>query len=161
MFEEFTDAARRAVVLAQEAARELQHDFIGTEHVLLGLLARADTVAGHALAALGISADSFRRAVIDRVGTGTQPASGHIPFTPRGKSTLEHSLHEAVALDHPVHRDRAHTARIARRARRRWCTNPRRAGRGLIEDPLLSLDVLRGAPPAENGPNGFPSQVRS
>ncbi|WP_375488029.1 Clp protease N-terminal domain-containing protein [uncultured Mycobacterium sp.] len=101
MFERFTDAARAVVVASQEAARELQHDYIGTEHFLLGLLARPDTVAARALAGLGVSSDDVRRAVIDRVGMGSAPASGHIPFTPRMKSTLEHSLSEAAALQHP------------------------------------------------------------
>jgi ATP-dependent Clp protease ATP-binding subunit ClpC len=100
MFERFTDAARFAVVAAQEAARELNHDYIGTEHFLLGLLRRPDTSAARALATLGISADTVRRAVIDRLGTGAKPVSGHIPFTPRGKSTLEHALREALTLNH-------------------------------------------------------------
>lgn len=101
MFERFTEAARGAVVLSNEVARELQHDYIGTEHLLLGLLARPDTVAARALAALDISGDSVRRMVIDRVGLGTKPATGHIPFTPDMKRALERSLIEAFLLQHP------------------------------------------------------------
>jgi ATP-dependent Clp protease ATP-binding subunit ClpC len=100
MFERFTDAARRAVVSSNEAARELQHDYIGTEHLLLGLLARPDTLASRALEALGISVDSVRRMVVDRVGLGVKPSAGHIPFTPHMKAALEHSLIEAFGLQH-------------------------------------------------------------
>lgn len=152
MFERFTDAARRAVVLAQEAARELQHDHIGTEHFLLGLLARPDTVAAHALAALGVSADSVRQAVVERVGAGAEQASGHIPFTPRGKATLEHSLREALALHHPyIGTEHLLLALL---------DEPDGLGAQILAEQAgdLSrvraavLDVLRGAPPAEHGP---------
>jgi ATP-dependent Clp protease ATP-binding subunit ClpC len=101
MFEQFTEAARGAVVTSNVVARELQHDYIGTEHLLLGLLARPETVAARALAVLGISRDSVHRTVIDRVGLGTEPTTGHIPFTPHMKRTLEHSLSEAFDLQDP------------------------------------------------------------
>lgn len=152
MFERFTDAARRAVVLAQEATRELQHDHIGTEHFLLALLARPDTVAAHALAALGVSEDSVRRAVIDRVGAGTEQTSGHIPFTPRGKGTLEHSLREALALDHPYIGTEHLLLGLL--------DEPDGLGAQILAEQVgdLSrvraavLDVLQGAPPSEHGP---------
>ncbi|BBZ15102.1 Clp protease N-terminal domain-containing protein [Mycobacterium branderi] len=101
MFERFTDQARAAVVAASEAARELRHDYIGTEHILLGLLRRPETQAARALAGLGVSEDTARRDVIEQVGTGHNAVTGHIPFTPRAKSTLEQSLSEALALQHP------------------------------------------------------------
>lgn len=152
MFERFTDAARRAVVLAQEATRELRHDHIGTEHFLLGLLARPDTVAAHALAALGVSADSVRRAVIDRVGAGTEQMSGHIPFTPSGKGTLEHSLREALALNHPYIGTEHLLLGLL--------DEPDGLGARILAEQVgdLSrvraavLDVLRGGPPDEHGP---------
>ena len=104
MFERFTDKARRTVVLAQEEARLLQHDHIGTEHLLLGLLRESDGAAATALSSLGISLAAAR----ERVGAGEvssqsgsrQSASGHIPFTPRAKRTLELSLREALQLGH-------------------------------------------------------------
>jgi ATP-dependent Clp protease ATP-binding subunit ClpC len=97
MFERFTDRARRVVVLAQQEARMLDHNYIGTEHILLGLIREGDGVAAKALTALGISLDAMRRAVEDIIGRGAQPLpeSGHIPFTPRAKKVLEFSLREA------------------------------------------------------------------
>ena len=100
MFERFTDRARRVVVLAQEEARLLDHNYIGTEHILLGLIHEGDGVAAKALTSLGISLDAMRQAVEDIIGRGTQPLSGtgHIPFTPRAKKVLELSLREALQL---------------------------------------------------------------
>jgi ATP-dependent Clp protease ATP-binding subunit ClpC len=102
MFERFTDRARRVVVLAQEEARMLDHNYIGTEHILLGLLREGDGIAAKALEALGISLDAMRQAVEGIIGRGAQPlpASGHIPFTPRAKKVLELSLREALQLGH-------------------------------------------------------------
>ncbi|GLB87054.1 hypothetical protein GBP94_22000 [Mycobacterium avium subsp. hominissuis] len=100
MFERFTEKARLAVVGASEEARELQHDYIGTEHILLGLLRQSDAQSARALARLGVSADGVRRDVVDRVGVGEKPPTGHIPFTPELKATLEQSLREAMALQH-------------------------------------------------------------
>jgi ATP-dependent Clp protease ATP-binding subunit ClpA len=100
MFERFTDRARAAVVLAQEEARRLQHGYIGTEHVLLGLLREPDGVAGRALARLGIGIDGTRRAVEEIIGRGEGAPTGHIPFTPRAKKVLELSLREALQLRH-------------------------------------------------------------
>ena len=98
MFERFTDRARRVVVLAQEEARMLNHNYIGTEHILLGLIHEGQGVAARALTALGIRLDASRQAVEDIIGLGMQAPSGHIPFTPRSKKVLELSLREALNL---------------------------------------------------------------
>jgi ATP-dependent Clp protease ATP-binding subunit ClpA len=98
MFERFTDRARRVVVLAQEEARLLGHDYIGTEHLLLGLLHEGHGVAARALESLGVSLDAVRQQVEEIVGPGQQAPSGHIPFTPRAKKVLELSRHESSAL---------------------------------------------------------------
>ena len=100
MFERFTNRARHAVVLAQEEARRLQHNYIGTEHVLLGLLGEPDGLAGRALEGVGMSLEATRNEVTAIVSTGTASVSGHIPFTPRAKKTLELSLREALQLHH-------------------------------------------------------------
>ena len=100
MFERFTDRARRVVVLAQEEARMLNHDYIGTEHILLGLIREGEGVAAKALESLGISQEAVRRQVEEIVGQGQQAPSGHIPFTPRAKKVLELSLREALQLGH-------------------------------------------------------------
>jgi ATP-dependent Clp protease ATP-binding subunit ClpA len=100
MFERFTNLARHAVVLSQEEARRLQHNYIGTEHLLLGLLGEPDGLACRALAGLGMSLDATRQEVTAIVGTGTAAPSGHIPFTPRAKKTLELALREALQLHH-------------------------------------------------------------
>jgi ATP-dependent Clp protease ATP-binding subunit ClpA len=98
MFERFTDQARRVVVLAQEEARTLGHGYIGTEHILLGLIAEQDGLAAQALAALEISMDAAREQIAEIIGEGTGQPSGHIPFTPRTKKVLELSLREAQRL---------------------------------------------------------------
>jgi ATP-dependent Clp protease ATP-binding subunit ClpC len=98
MFERFTERARRVIVLAQEEARLLDHAWIGTEHILLGLLRDGDGMAARALTELGISLDGARQAVEDMVGRGREAPSGHIPFTPRSKKVLELSLREALQL---------------------------------------------------------------
>src|SRR6187397_1754205 len=100
MFERFTDRARRVVVLAQEEARMLNHNYIGTEHILLGLIHEGEGVAAKALESLGISLDAVREQVQDIIGQGQQSPSGHIPFTPRAKKVLELSLREALQLGH-------------------------------------------------------------
>jgi Clp amino terminal domain, pathogenicity island component/UvrB/uvrC motif len=100
MFERFTDRARRVVVLAQEEARMLNHDYIGTEHILLGLIHEGDGVAAKALQTLGISLEAVRQQVEEIIGQGQQAPSGHIPFTPRAKRVLELSLREALQLGH-------------------------------------------------------------
>src|SRR6201746_255423 len=100
MFERFTDRARRVVVLAQEEAKMLNHNYIGTEHILLGLIHEGEGVAAKALESLGISLDSVREQVQDIIGQGQQQPTGHIPFTPRAKKVLELSLREALQLGH-------------------------------------------------------------
>src|SRR6185437_5678078 len=100
MFERFTSRARHVVVLAQEEARRLRHNYIGTEHLLLGLLGEPDGVAGRVLAGFGMSLESTRREVTAVVSAGTTAPSGHIPFTPRAKKTLELALREALQLHH-------------------------------------------------------------
>ena len=100
MFERFTDRARRVIVLAQEEARMLNHNYIGTEHILLGLIREGEGVAAKALESLGISLDAVRQQVEEIIGRGQQAPSGHIPFTPRAKKVLELSLRESLQLGH-------------------------------------------------------------
>src|SRR5471030_788206 len=100
MFERFTDRARRVVVLAQEEAKMLNHNYIGTEHILLGLIHEGEGVAAKALESLGISLDAVREQVQDIIGQGQQQPTGHIPFTPRAKKVLELSLRESLNLGH-------------------------------------------------------------
>jgi Clp amino terminal domain, pathogenicity island component len=100
MFERFTDRAQRVVVLAQEEARRLDHNYIGTEHILLGLIRVGDGVAARALESVEISLDAVRQQVELIIGRGQQPPQGHIPFTPRGKKVFELSLREALQLGH-------------------------------------------------------------
>src|ERR1700730_7761653 len=100
MFERFTGQSRRVIVLAQEEARKLNHGYIGTEHLLLGLLREDSGVAARALAAADITLGAAEREVEVIIGRGEQPPSGHIPFTPRAKKCLELSLREALQLGH-------------------------------------------------------------
>jgi ATP-dependent Clp protease ATP-binding subunit ClpC len=100
MFERFTDKARHVVVLAQEEARRLKHNYIGTEHILLGLLGETEGIGAQALAKFDLTLDVARREVEARVGTGGKQLTGHIPFTPRAKKTLEYALREALQLHH-------------------------------------------------------------
>src|SRR5438309_1906641 len=100
MFERFTDRARRVVVLAQEEARMLNHNYIGTEHILLGLIHEGEGVAAKALESLGISLEAVRQQVEEIIGQGQAAPTGHIPFTPRAKKVLELSLREALQLGH-------------------------------------------------------------
>jgi ATP-dependent Clp protease ATP-binding subunit ClpA len=100
MFERFTDRARRVVVLAQEEARLLNHNYIGTEHLLLGLIHEGQGVAASSLESLGISLEAVRAQVEEIIGQGQSAPTGHIPFTPRAKKVLELSLREAKQLGH-------------------------------------------------------------
>jgi len=100
VFERFTDRARRVVVLAQEEARILNHNYIGTEHILLGLVHEGDGVAAKALASLGVWIEGVRQQVEEIIGQGQQAPTGQIPFTPRAKKVLELSLREALQLGH-------------------------------------------------------------
>src|SRR5215207_8087215 len=100
VFERFTDRARRVVVLAQEEARMLRHNYIGTEHILLGLVRERDGVAARALDSLNIRLEAVRQQVEEIIGQGQAAPTGHIPFTPRAKKVLELSLREALQLGH-------------------------------------------------------------
>ncbi|GAA0443269.1 hypothetical protein Acor_28150 [Acrocarpospora corrugata] len=100
MFERFTDQSRRVVVLAQEEARLLLHNYIGTEHILLGLVREEDGVAATALRACDIELMGVRQLTEDIIGKGSTPPQGHIPFTPRAKKVLELSLREALQFGH-------------------------------------------------------------
>ena len=100
MFERFTDRARRVIVLAQEEARGLNHNYIGTEHILLGLIHEGEGVAAKALESMGISLEAVRQEVEEIIGQGTEPPVGHIPFTPRAKKVLELSLREGLQMGH-------------------------------------------------------------
>ncbi|WP_347031273.1 ATP-dependent Clp protease ATP-binding subunit [Brevibacterium paucivorans] len=100
MFERFTDRARRVIVLAQEEAKLLKHNYIGTEHILLGLIHEGEGIAAKALEGMDISLEGVREQVVDIIGEGQQAPTGHIPFTPRAKKVLELSLREALQLGH-------------------------------------------------------------
>jgi len=100
VFERFTDKARRVVVLAQEEARILDHNYVGTEHLLLGLIREEEGVAARALVSLDISLEDVRSQVRTIIGEGTAAPAGHIPFTPRTKKALELALREALQLGH-------------------------------------------------------------
>ena len=100
MFQRFTERARRAVVLAQEEARLLGHNYIGTEHLLLGQVHEAEGIAARALETMGIGLDSVRQKVVDLIGHDAPTPSGHIPFTPPAKAAFELSLREAMKLGH-------------------------------------------------------------
>ena len=100
MFERFTERARQVVVLAQDEARRLGQDYIGTEHILLGLMREEEGLAAQALAGFGLSLDELRADIARIVGEAEAPPTGQIPFTPRSKRVLEHSLPEAIALSH-------------------------------------------------------------
>ncbi|CEI50324.1 ATP-dependent Clp protease ATP-binding subunit [Propionibacterium freudenreichii] len=100
MFERFTDRARRVIVLAQDEAKMLNHNYIGTEHILLGLIHEGEGVAAKALEQMGVSLEAVREQVIEIIGQGSTPPTGHIPFTPRAKKVLEYSLREALQMNH-------------------------------------------------------------
>jgi ATP-dependent Clp protease ATP-binding subunit ClpC len=100
MFERFTDRARRVVVLSAEEARQLGHNYIGTEHLFLGLLAEQDRLAARVLESLGVLLEAVRSQLLDIIGRGAGEVEGHIPFTPRAKKVMELSLREALQLGH-------------------------------------------------------------
>ncbi|PKQ32325.1 MAG: NDP-hexose 4-ketoreductase [Actinobacteria bacterium HGW-Actinobacteria-2] len=101
MFDRFTDRARRVIVLAQDEARMLNHNYIGTEHLLLGLIHEGEGVAAKALESLGVTLEAVREQVEEIIGQGQQAPTGHIPFTPRAKKVLEFSMREALQINHP------------------------------------------------------------
>jgi ATP-dependent Clp protease ATP-binding subunit ClpC len=100
MFERMTDRARRVVVLAQEEARLLNHSYIGTEHILLGMLREEEGIGCQALVRHGMSLPAARTQIVEIIGEGIESPTGHIPFTPRAKKILEFSLREALQLGH-------------------------------------------------------------
>ena len=100
LFRRFTARARSCVVAAQDAARHLGHNYIGTEHVLLGLFAEPDSIAVKVLTSMGVTGEAVQAAVVEMIGRGQATVKGHIPFTPRAKKVLELSLREALALGH-------------------------------------------------------------
>ena len=100
MFERFTERARQVVVLAQEEARTLKHNYIGTENILLGLLREEEGLAARVLESLDITVERVRAQVVRIVGSGEEVTSGQIPFTPRAKKVLELALREAIQLGH-------------------------------------------------------------
>ena len=129
MFERFTERARQVVVLAQEEARTLKHNYIGTEHILLGLLREEEGLAARVLESLDITVERVRAQVVRIVGSGEEVTSGQIPFTPRAKKVLELALREALSLGSQLHRHRAHPARPRARERGRRRTHPARLRR--------------------------------
>ena len=130
MFERFTDRARRVVVLAQEEARMLNHNYIGTEHILLGLIHEGEGVAAKALESLGISLEAVRQQVEEIIGQGQQAPSGHIPFTPAGQEGAGALAPRGAAARPQLHRHRAHPARPDPRGRGRRRPGAGQAGRG-------------------------------
>ena len=129
MFERFTDRARRVVVLAQEEARMLNHNYIGTEHILLGLIHEGEGVAAKALESLNISLEAVRQQVEEIIGQGQAAPTGHIPFTPRAKKVLELVAPRGAAARTQLHRHRAHPARAHPRRRGRRGPGAAEAGR--------------------------------
>jgi ATP-dependent Clp protease ATP-binding subunit ClpC len=100
VFERFTDRARKVVVLAQEEARLLNHNYLGTEHILLGLIGEGEGVAAKALESLGVSLETVRQRVQEITGRGQQAPAGHIPFTPQAKKVMELAMRESTNLGH-------------------------------------------------------------
>ena len=118
MFERFTDRARRVVVLAQEEAKMLNHNYIGTEHILLGLIHEGEGVAAKALESLDISLEAVREQVQEIIGQGQQSPTGHIPFTPRAKKVLELSLRKGVKCHDQRLADQPKSSRMNERDRK-------------------------------------------
>jgi ATP-dependent Clp protease ATP-binding subunit ClpC len=130
MFERFTQPSRRVVVLAQEEARMLSHDYVGTEHILLALIHEGGGVAAQALQSLGITEEAARQQVEEVVSPGQPgPQRGHLPFTPRAKKTLQLSMREAIALGHAYIGTEHTPARPASRGRRCRHLGTERPGR--------------------------------
>src|SRR5215469_5088542 len=153
MFERFTSRARRSVVAAQEEARSLGHNYIGTEHVLLGLLSEPEGLASRALAPFGISLASTREEVAAKVGTGTEPMKGHIPFTPRAKKVLELALREALQLHHN-YIGTEHILLGLIREGDGVAAQIMRKHADLVEIRMAVLDAVPAGKPAEEGETG-------
>ena len=151
MFERFTEPARQVVVMAQAQARELVHSYIGTEHLLLGLLGVTDGAAARALRSLGLSLEQARASVVELVGQGAEAPGGQIPFTPRAKKVLELALREALALHHNY----IGTEHILLGLLR----EPQGPAIEILGVAGLAPDTIRGEvlrllPPGENDPHG-------
>ncbi len=144
MFERFTERARQVVVLAQEEARTLKHNYIGTEHILLGLLREEEGLAARVLESLDITVERVRAQVVRIVRSGEEVTSGQIPFTPRAKKVLELALREALPRAQ-LHRHRAHPARPRARERGRRRADPAGLRRRLREDPQRGHPQVVGA----------------
>ena len=129
MFERFTDRARRVVVLAQEEARRLNHNYIGTEHILLGLIQEGEGHAAKALEELNINIDGVRSEVVEIIGEGQQSPSGHIPFTPRAKKSFRAFFKRGFTARTQLYRYRAYFIRFNKRRRRCSCTSIEKIGR--------------------------------
>jgi ATP-dependent Clp protease ATP-binding subunit ClpA len=145
MFERFTPHARHVVVLAQEEARKLRHNYIGTEHIVLGLLAEQDGLASRVLASFGISLEEARQEVTSIVRVGKTEPTGHIPFTPRAKKTLELSLREALQLRHN-HIDTEHILLGVLREGEGVGTQVLKRHTGLLPIRMAVLDLVPAAP---------------
>jgi hypothetical protein len=155
MFERFTDRARRVVVLAQEEARLLNHNYIGTEHILLGLIHEDEGVAAKALESLGISLEAVRAQVEEIIGQGQSAPTGHIPFTPRAKKVLELSLREALALNHNYIGTEHILLGLVREGEGVAAQVLVKLGAGLDRVRQQVVQVLAAGPaPAEQGPLG-------
>jgi bifunctional DNase/RNase len=149
VFERFTDRARRVVVLAQEEARSLNHNRIGTEHLLLGLVREGESAAAVALQSLGIRLDAVRGQVEEILGRGQQPPSGHLPFTPRSRIVLEHALREARQLDHDYVGPEHILLSLIREGEGVAAQILLRLGADLNQVRQRVLELLPGGPPAQ------------
>src|SRR5258708_37432897 len=145
MFERFTNRARHVVVLAQEEARQLQHNYIGTEHILLGLLGEPGGIAAQALDRFGMSLAGAREEGKAVVGTGNKTISGHIPFTPRAKKTLELALREAPPLRHNNYIGTEHSLLGLIREGDRGAAKILKDHADLLAVPMAVLDLLPAA----------------
>jgi hypothetical protein len=144
MFERFTDRARRVVVLGQEEARLLNHNYIGTEHILLGLVHEGEGVAAQALESIGISLSSVRNEVEEIIGRGQETPTGHIPFTPRAKKVLELSLREALQLGHDYIGTEHILLGLIREGEGVGAQVLRKLGADLVHVRLKVVDILEG-----------------
>ena len=158
MFERFTERARRVVVLAQEEARALNHNYIGTEHILLGLVHDGEGVAAEALESLGISLEAVRLQVEEIIGRGASASTGHIPFTPRAKKVLELSLREALQLGHDYIGTEHILLGLIREGEGVAAQVLQRLGAGLERVRQEVLGLLSGTAPREHPASGPPPE---
>jgi ATP-dependent Clp protease ATP-binding subunit ClpC len=149
VFEQFTDRARRVIVLAQEESRLLNHNYIGTEHLLLGLLHEAEGIGSRALTSLGVSLETARATTQEIIGAGQSPPSGHIPFTPRAKKVLELSLRESLQLGHNYIGTEHVLLGLIREGEGVAAQVLARLGAGLADARQAVIDILSTTPPEE------------